>query len=378
MNLGSPWPLPQSWTKHPFRYALDSKNFVVLTNAQDCLIVKESILRLKNIIVHLSNKQHYNQTNDLPQLSSIFVEIDYHRNCNHLYPQQGDNEYYEIEISNQTTSNNKIRSNTIWGALRALETFSQLIYTDHETKQLVVNATKINDWPRFKFRGIMLDTARHFLPKNVLLANLDAMSYNKMNVFHWHIVDDQSFPLESKYFPQLTKQGAYSPKHIYTQDDIMEIIEYARFRGIRVIPEIDTPGHTQSFGRAFPFLLTPCYGQGYDKPYTANYPKHANAEMLNPIQNFTYDFMKLLFEEVRYLFVDEYIHLGMDEVYYDCWKSNPKILQFMKEHKMTNMNQIEQFYAEKTVENVKNLGYKYLIWQDPVDNGVKVSQIYIF
>src|SRR5205807_284459 len=120
-------------------------------------------------------------------------------------------------------------------------------------------------WPRYTFRAVHMDTSRHYQPMKIILANLDAMAYNKFNVFHWHIVDDQSFPFQSKTFPQLHIKGAYSPKHVYTYEDIAKVIQYARMRGIRVIPELDSPGHTQGIGRAFPDLLTSCYGQGPDK-----------------------------------------------------------------------------------------------------------------
>jgi len=264
-----------------------------------------------------------------------------------------------------------ISSKTVWGALRGLETFSQLVY--QEEGYYMIHQTLIQDWPAYLHRGILLDTARHYLPLKTILMNLDAMEYNKFNVFHWHLIDDQSFPYESKYYPQLMKNGAFSPKHVYTQEDIRLIVEYARMRGIRVLPEIDSPGHTKILEKAFPSLLTPCYGAGKDRPNTANYPQHSESEILNPLNEETYSFMKNLYQEVKTLFPDDYIHLGMDEVYYACWKSNPNIASFMFQNRLRNVNEVEQHYVEKTIANVKDLGSKYVVWQDPVDNGVKVS-----
>ena len=120
-----------------------------------------------------------------------------------------------------------------------------------------------------------------------------------------------------------------------------------------------------------PDLLTPCYGPD-GVPFTEIYAKHAKAEILNPILNQTYDFFKTFFNEIRDVFSDEYIHLGMDEVYYDCWQSNPDIAKFMQEKGFVNISQVEQYYVHRTLENVRDLGYKYMTWQDPVDNGVKV------
>ena len=241
---GSPWPLPQMWTRSTYTYLLDPKVFFMTSNAENCSIIEDGLSRLSDTFntVFKSIALLNGTGRGLPPLRSIHLQIDSTDFCNYLYPKQNDNESYEIDIPYRTSIDGHIRAKTIWGALRALETLSQLIYINSKDKELVVNATRIVDWPRFTYRGVMLDSSRHFLPKNVLLANLDAMSYNKFNVFHWHIVDDQSFPFESKIFPELTQSAAYSPKHVYTQKDISEIIEYARYRGIRVIPEFDTPG----------------------------------------------------------------------------------------------------------------------------------------
>src|SRR5699024_849554 len=116
-------------------------------------------------------------------------------------------------------------------ALRGLETLSQIIY--EEGNYLLVNQTEVQDRPRYAYRGVLLDTARHYLPKKIILANLDAMAYNKLNTFHWHLVDDQSFPFVSTRFPSISAKGAYTAKHIYTPADVQDVIEYARMRGIR-------------------------------------------------------------------------------------------------------------------------------------------------
>ena len=301
------------------------------------------------------------------ELIEVRVKVEDAQNCN--YPQFGEDESYSIIIFDKKRGPSYISAKSIWGALRGLETFSQLVY--QVKGYYIIHQIVIQDWPEYSHRGLLLDTARHYIPIKTILMNLDAMAYNKFNVFHWHLVDDQSFPFESKYYPELMKNGAYSSKHVYTQNDIRFIIDYARMRGIRVIPEVDSPGHTKVFGKSFPSLLTPCYGT--EKPFTSNFPQHSEAEILNPISEETYDFMKTLFQEIKNLFPDEYIHLGMDEVYYACWKSNPSISKFMADNGLTNINEIEQYYVQRTIDNVKELDYKYVVWQDPVDNGVKVN-----
>lgn len=171
--------------------------------------------------------------------------------------------------------------------------------------------TQIYDEPRFAHRGIMLDSSRHYIPVPLLKKHLDAVLYNKMNVFHWHIVDDQSFPYESSTFPRLSQAGAYSPRHIYTQRNVRDIIEFARVRGIRVIPEFDSPGHTYSWGLGHPELITVCWVNG--TPGVAIYNRHGAREVMNPISEFTFDFLKNLFTEVKNVFPSKSIHLGMDE-----------------------------------------------------------------
>jgi hexosaminidase len=127
-------------------------------------------------------------------------------------------------------------------------------------KQLLIKTQRISDTPKVLHRGLLIDTGRHFIPVEDILLILDAMSYNKLNVLHWHIVDDDSFPYLSTAFPEMAVKGAFHPLLVYTVDDRKKVVEYARMRGIRVIPEFDSPGHIRSWGLSHPKLLTTCYG----------------------------------------------------------------------------------------------------------------------
>uniref|UniRef100_A0A8C2WDM2 Beta-hexosaminidase n=1 Tax=Cyclopterus lumpus TaxID=8103 RepID=A0A8C2WDM2_CYCLU len=252
-----------------------------------------------------------------------------------------------------------LNAETVWGAVRGLETFSQLVYQD-DFGSYFVNQTEIDDFPRFPFRGILLDTSRHFIPVHAILKTLDAMAYSKFNVFHWHIVDDPSFPYQSQTFPDLSRKGAFHPMtHIYTQSDVRRVISHARLRGIRVLPEFDSPGHTKSWGKGQSDLLTPCY--------SGSTPSGAFGPV-NPALPSTYQFMATLLKEVSSVFPDSYIHLGGDEVNFSCWKSNPDVRAFMQKMGFgVDFTKLEAFYMENIVNITTFLNKTAIVWQDVFD-----------
>ncbi|KAM7151291.1 beta-hexosaminidase subunit alpha isoform 1-T1 [Macrochelys suwanniensis] len=278
------------------------------------------------------------------------------------FPDMDSVESYKLSTSEDLSL---LSSESVWGALRGLETFSQLVWRD-EDGTFYLNKTDIVDFPRFAHRGLLLDTSRHYLPVRAILETLDVMAYNKFNVFHWHIVDDPSFPYESAAFPELSQKGAYNPvTHVYTLNDVKLVIEYARLRGIRVISEFDTPGHTLSWGPGAPGLLTPCYA--------GSIPSGAHGPV-NPILNTTYQFMTELFREISTVFPDFYLHLGGDEVDFSCWRSNPEIQAFMQRMGFgQDYAKLESFYIKRLLDIISSYGKGYVVWQEVFDNGVKVK-----
>ena len=159
-----------------------------------------------------------------------------------------------------------MRARTVFGVVRGLETLGQLLQfgwmsnkKDDDTGGpiFVIHGIplSIKDGPSFEYRGLLIDTSRHYLPLNLILDNLDAMSMNKMNVLHWHLTDSQSFPYKTKSSPEVAAKGAFHPKLVYTTSDIQSVVHEAYLRGIRVVPEVDMPGHTQSIAKSHPELM---------------------------------------------------------------------------------------------------------------------------
>jgi len=296
------------------------------------------------------------------EIHNITIQVD--KACESM-PHMNMDEMYTLKIDSPDFPKQAFLSaNSVWGALRGLETFSQLVNYNRATDTFTLNTTFILDYPRFSHRGLLHVSSRHYLPMHKIIENLELMEHAKMNVFHWHIVDDQSFPYVSIKFPEMSKKGAYERRFIYTQKDVAKVIEEARIRGIRVLEEFDTPGHTQSWGKAIDNLLTKCY--------TGSEP-NGKFGPVNPILDTTYDFMKEFFTEISQVFKDQYIHLGGDEVNFNCWKSNPDINSFMAKRNISgNYGKLEEIYMQKVVDIVSELKKSNIIWQEVFDNGVKL------
>ncbi len=297
--------------------------------------------------------------------------------CSQLYPQLYMDESYEIIVGpgeTELTGHGKISASTVWGILRGLETASQLAYINRDRGCLYeFPAVQVKDSPRFPWRGIMLDSSRHFLSTRVIKENLDLMEINKMNVFHWHLTDDTSFPYVSKTFPELSNKGAYDPKtHVYTQEDIKEVVEYARLRGIRVVPEFATPDHTQSWGLGQPGLLPPCFTD--DQPNGLFGP-------IDPTSDKSYSFLEEFFTEIIQVFPDNFLHLGGEEVDLTCWESNPTVMKHAMEHHSSDARKMSYYYFQKLIEIIDKVASRTnhnqtqtIWWEKIISNPISLNK----
>ncbi|GAB6022838.1 hypothetical protein CHUAL_006933 [Chamberlinius hualienensis] len=368
---GEVWPKPQYIVQLPKTVNLPSQNFKFVYQGKNCPLLQDAFVRYYALIFNPPRLPGAGQNwggNVWVQfrmkgtLSSL--KITMHGKCESI-PYHGMDESYSIRVDAHSPPSAQLTANSTWGILRGLETFSQLVYHNNsEPVKFAINSTIIFDYPRFPFRGFLLDTSRHFINVNTIKNQLDAMAYNKFNVLHWHITDDQSFPYVSHKYPSLSNKSAFAIRLLYERDDVDQIINYAAERGIRVIPEFDTPGHTESWGRGARNLLTPCYNSA-GKPDGSYGP-------INPSLASTYDFLRKFFTETKRIFFDKFFHLGGDEVDFSCWESNPFIKEFMKKMRFGNdYAKLEHYYMNQLFHIISKYpnSKRYIVWQDVFDSG---------
>ncbi|KAJ1969372.1 Glucosamine-6-phosphate isomerase (Glucosamine-6-phosphate deaminase) (GNPDA) (GlcN6P deaminase), partial [Dimargaris verticillata] len=305
------WPIPREHSLGS-KVALVSSNLTIAFSCESDILSAAS-QRYQDTILKRTFKPptQYNSTasGTEDQFSKLLVKV---HNCQATYPTLEDDESYNLTIPDPVpATEGLLEANTVWGALRGLETFSQLTYT-LSNKQLVIGdlPVAITDSPAYPHRGLMLDTARNYFPVDDIKRTLDAMSYNKFNVFHWHIIDAQSWPVESKFLPDLYLKGAYDSDMTYSHRDVQDIIDYARDRGIRVVPEFEMPGHLSVVHHAKPEIMTCVNSQPHWDLDSAEPP----SGQLNPLLPETYTFTQDLVNEYSGLFKDQFFHTGNDEV----------------------------------------------------------------
>lgn len=284
----------------------------------------------------------------LPAGASLLIEC---QGPGQAIPNLSEDESYTLTV---TSTQAALRAPTVVGALRGLETFLQLLSGDKGG--YFIPAVTIEDRPRFPWRGLMIDIGRHWQPMEVLKRNMDGMAAVKLNVLHLHITEDQGFRIESKKFPKLHQLG--SDGNYYTQDQMREIIEYARVRGIRVVPEFDMPGHTTSWFVGHPELASA------PGPYQIERKWGIFEPVLDPTNEQLYKVLDGFLGEMAALFPDDYLHIGGDEVEAKHWQENPRIAAFIKEKGLKDNHGLQGYFNRRLLEILIKHKKKMIGWDE--------------
>ncbi len=273
-----------------------------------------------------------------------------------------ENESYTLEVKAPRA---RLTAATPVGVLRGMATFVQLVTP--KGNGFAAGPALIEDSPRFPWRGLMIDSARHFQPVEVIERNLDAMAAVKLNVFHWHLSDNQGFRVESRRYPKLHGMG--SDGLYYTQDQVRHIIAYARERGIRVVPEFDMPGHTTAFFVGYPELASAPGPYRLDREWGIFDPA------MDPTNEQVYKFLDGLIAEMAALFPDPYFHIGGDEVNGKQWDANPKIQEFKRAHGIKTNEELQAHFSKRVVPIVEKYGKKVIGWDEVMQPGLPKSAV---
>ncbi|XP_065873955.1 beta-hexosaminidase 3 isoform X2 [Euphorbia lathyris] len=293
----------------------------------------------------------HNNVSALPQ-SRILKGLRVHIILSNQQLQHGIDESYKLLVPDPGSPNNAyLEAQTVYGALHGLQTFSQLCYFNFRSNVIDVLMVpwNITDQPRFPFRGLLIDTSRHYQPLQMIKKVIDAMAYAKLNVLHWHIVDEQSFPLEIPSYPKLW-DGAYSVSERYTFDDAAEIVSYAESRGINVLAEIDVPGHALSWGVGYPSL----------------WPSKDCQTPLDVSNDFTFKVIDGILSDFSKIFKFKFVHLGGDEVDTSCWRTS-HVMKWLKENRM-NETDAYQYFVLLAQKLALSHGYEIVNWEETFNN----------
>jgi len=248
-----------------------------------------------------------------------------------------------------------ITANTRFGALRAMETLLQLIQNGAENTSLPW--VTIEDSPRFPWRGLLLDSARHFIPLPDIKRQIDGMAAAKLNVLHWHLTDDQGWRFSSTRYPKLTQLA--SDGLFYTPEQMRDVVRYATERGIRVVPEIDMPGHASAIAVAYPELMSA------PGPYVMERHWGVLKPVLDPTKAATYQFAEAMVSELAAIFPDPYLHIGGDEVDDSQWKANAAIQQFMRDNTLADSHALQAYFNRK-LENILEKHHRQMVGWDEI------------
>jgi len=283
-----------------------------------------------------------------------------------------DEEAYSLEIK---PTGVKISAATSKGIFYGITSLLQIARTSEvKNGTVAINCFIIVDQPRYAWRGLLLDESRHFWGKQTVKELLDWMAFYKLNKFHWHLTDEPAWRMEVKAYPLLTLTGGIgnytdksAPAQYYTQEDIKEIIAYAKERFIDVIPEVDMPGHATAANKAYPVFS----GGGS--------PQHPEFTF-NPGKDSTYTYLTNILKETDALFPSQMIHLGGDEVSFgnEKWKTDAGINKLMQDKKLPDLLAVEHYFTKRMADSLFKLNNKILLWDEAADTDLPKDKTIIF
>jgi hexosaminidase len=284
--------------------------------------------------------------------------------------QQGVDESYALVLK-EGSDTLEISAKTVWGALASFTTWQQIVI---EGKQglVVEQPVRIVDKPIYPWRGIMLDTGRNFLSVKKLREQIDALALAKLNVLHWHLDDTQSWPIQLKTFPQMTKD-AYSKREQYSRKDVSDLLGYARARGVRLVPEVDMPGHSASGWRQIDPEIVTCDNSWWsndDWPkHTAVQPNPGQLDIANPA---TYPAVEKVYKELSSIFTDNIFHVGGDELMTNCFNFSSHVTSWFAQDASRTYSDLAQHWLDTALPiftSKNNTGGKprqLMMWEDVV------------
>jgi hexosaminidase len=353
-----------------FSTALNAQNLHLIPYPQQVVDLHSS-LKIKSGSLFYTSNTHYKD--ELSYLNSQLGSEGKNKQLVHITINASIGKSGSYQLS---TAANKISITAAdkAGVFNGLITFLQLYRSlNTDGAYVTLPALKISDEPRYEWRGFMLDESRHFFGKQTVKEILNWMAFYKLNRFHWHLTDAQGWRIEIKKYPQLTQVGGIgnftdstAKAQYYTQEDIKELVTYARHRNIEVIPEIDMPGHATAANKAYP-------------QYSGGKVPGFDDFTLNPGKEITYQFIANILKELKPLFPDGRIHIGGDEVFMGikAWDTNPDVKALLAKNGFTDNQQAEAYFLRRVADTVGALQYKVMCWDEAVAANLPVNNVIV-
>lgn len=327
----------------------------------DSLVVESDNLSLekRKVINSLLGSLGLKTSSDKQSNAVLDIQIA-NANLEAKTPRLGNEESYRLKI---TSTGISLTAPEYWGVLHGVQTLRQLYQVESQSFPLVT----IEDAPRFPWRGLLIDSVRHFIPVTAIKRQLDGMASAKLNVFHWHLTDDQGWRIPVKGYPKLIEKA--SDGLFYSHAQIKDIVAYASSLGIRVVPEVDFPGHASAIAVAYPEFMSMPGDYQMQREWGVFEP------LLDPSNPDVFVFIDAVFSQLSELFPDEYVHIGGDEVKPTQWLQSEKVQAYMAQNHLETPLQLHTHFNHKLQKMLSGYGKKMMGWDEILDAGLDKNVI---